>query len=132
MPVEINGEPTVVITVAGWLKSDFDFSLPFSTMAPHINGERYTLVWESKSLKLLGQAFLLLGSEMISFTTQQLLATTILHGVISALTWPLWLTKLSYFVDNPWNSSLERAKKTGRVSICSLVAFTTWVLKYFS
>lgn len=74
-----------------------DLILPFSGLSP-INGPHYALCFSPDTLRSLGDALKMLASEVISFSTTQLLQQTILSGVLSALTWPMWLVKLGYLV----------------------------------
>jgi hypothetical protein len=34
---------------------------------------------------------------------------------MAGLTWPMWLVKLGYLVDNPWSMGLDRARKAGLI-----------------
>ncbi|KAJ7718560.1 hypothetical protein B0H16DRAFT_1733798 [Mycena metata] len=38
-----------------------------------------------------------------------------MSALMSALQWPIILTKLGYLIDNPWNNTLDRAKAAGSV-----------------
>jgi hypothetical protein len=96
-------QPTVLITVAGWQTYDQnDFTLPFSTIAPDIYGDQYSLIWESRDLQKLGSALKILGTEVATFLFQQGLAATVLPVLMAGLTGPLWAIKLTYLMDNPW------------------------------
>ena len=50
-----------------------------------------------------------------------MLASTILAALMSALTLPLALTKLSYLIDNPWAVSQARADMAGLILADSLI-----------
>lgn len=52
---------------------------------------------------------------------QQILGSTILIGLMSALQVPVVLTKLSYLIDNPWTVSLDRATMAGKILADSLI-----------
>lgn len=52
---------------------------------------------------------------------QQVLASTFLAGLMSAMMLPLALTKLSYLIDNPWVVSQARADMAGLVLADSLI-----------
>jgi pimeloyl-ACP methyl ester carboxylesterase len=52
---------------------------------------------------------------------QQVLASTILTALMSAMTLPLALTKLSYLIDNPWVVSQARADMAGLILADSLI-----------
>lgn len=64
LPVEINGDGNVVITIAGWIYDELDYSLPFVNMEAGIHGERYTLIWEEKALRALGKSMQGLAAEV--------------------------------------------------------------------
>lgn len=50
-----------------------------------------------------------------------MLGNTVLVALMSSLQLPLVLTKLSYLIDNPWNSSLTRANAAGLILADSLM-----------
>ena len=52
---------------------------------------------------------------------QQVLGSTILTVLMSALQLPVILTKLSYLIDNPWTVSLDRATSAGLILADSLI-----------
>ena len=51
----------------------------------------------------------------MSTSIQQILGATILSALMSAIQLPMALSKLSYLMDNPWNVSLDRAWKAGKI-----------------
>ncbi|KAI8811125.1 hypothetical protein BJ742DRAFT_884980, partial [Cladochytrium replicatum] len=109
-------QTNVLITVAGWLTfNEDDYTLPFSTLTPGVHGDQYTLIWESKDLKVLGSTLTIIVSEMASFLVQQGIQAFALPTLMAALTGPLWALKLSYLIDNPWGNGLSKAKKAGKV-----------------
>ncbi|KAI8907984.1 hypothetical protein EDD86DRAFT_208654 [Gorgonomyces haynaldii] len=121
-------EPTprqtnVLITVAGWVSDDKDdHTYPFSVLEPGLNGDQYTLIWETQILKDLGSMISILVSEVASFIFQQGLGATVLLGpLMLALTAPMWAIKLTYLVDNPWGNALTKAEKAGRLLADTLI-----------
>lgn len=52
---------------------------------------------------------------------QQVLGSTILTALMSAMTLPLVLTKLSYLIDNPWSVSQARADMAGLILADSII-----------
>lgn len=52
---------------------------------------------------------------------QQVLGGTILTALMSAMTLPLALTKLSYLIDNPWSVSQARADMAGLILADSII-----------
>ncbi|KAG0312587.1 hypothetical protein BGZ97_011061 [Linnemannia gamsii] len=111
----------VILTISGWLDiGDEDASLPFSTLDP-VNGDHYALFWEPEMLMQLGNALGLLATEVITLTAQEILKHTLLQALLSALAWPMALTRLGYLIDNPWSIALDRAKLAGLVLADSLL-----------
>ncbi|KAK9762528.1 hypothetical protein K7432_011650 [Basidiobolus ranarum] len=104
----------VLITIGGWLATDDDATLPFSTVDPN-NGDHFSLSWETEVLRELGNALKMIAGEVVSFATQQILQHTMLHALLAALAWPLALTKIGYLIDNPWSIGLDKARKAGLV-----------------
>ncbi|KAJ3334829.1 hypothetical protein HDU91_002503, partial [Kappamyces sp. JEL0680] len=112
----------VLITVSGWVAYDKDdHTYPFSTLEPGLNGDQYTLVWETKTLQELGSTMSILAGEIASFIFQQGLQATLLPALMGALTGPMWLMKLTYLVDNPWGNALTKAEKAGRLLADTLI-----------
>ena len=60
-------------------------------------------------------------SQALSQTIQQILGSTILIALMSALQLPIVLTKLSYLIDNPWTVSMARANAAGLILADSLI-----------
>ncbi|KAF8940849.1 hypothetical protein BGZ47_007583 [Haplosporangium gracile] len=111
----------VILTISGWLDiGDEDASLPFSTLDP-VNGDHIALFWEPEMLMQLGNALGLLATEVITLTAQEILKHTLLQALLSALAWPMALTRLGYLIDNPWSIALDRAKLAGLVLADSLL-----------
>ncbi|KAI3651442.1 hypothetical protein MP228_003713 [Amoeboaphelidium protococcarum] len=96
-----------------------DLIIPFVGLSA-INGAHYSLCFDPHILSTLGDALKMFASELVSFSTQQILQQTVLSTLMSGLTWPLWLIKLSYLVDNPWSMGLDRAQKSGYLLADSL------------
>ncbi|KAF9911453.1 hypothetical protein EC991_003709 [Linnemannia zychae] len=110
-----------ILTISGWLDiGDEDASLPFSTLDP-VNGDHFALFWEPEMLMQLGNALGLLATEVITLTAQEILKHTLLQALLSALAWPMALTRLGYLIDNPWSIALDRAKLAGLVLADSLL-----------
>ncbi|KAJ3254351.1 hypothetical protein HK103_007233 [Boothiomyces macroporosus] len=115
-------QTNVLITVAGWVPYDRDdHTIPYSTIIPGENGDQYAVIWETKVLQELGSLLTILISEIASFIFQQGLQATILPILMSALTGPMWLIKLTYLVDNPWGNALTKAEKAGRLLADTLI-----------
>ncbi|KAG0367741.1 hypothetical protein BGZ54_003355 [Gamsiella multidivaricata] len=111
----------VILTISGWLDiGEEDASLPFSTLDP-VNGDHFSLLWEPEMLMQLGNALGLLATEVITLTAQEILKHTLLSALLSALAWPMALTRLGYLIDNPWSIALDRAKLAGLVLADSLL-----------
>lgn len=69
----------------------------------------------------MGNALGLLATEVITLTAQEILKHTLLQALLSALAWPMALTRLGYLIDNPWSIALDRAKLAGLVLADSLL-----------
>ena len=69
----------------------------------------------------MGNALGLLATEVITLTAQEILKHTLLSALLSALAWPMALTRLGYLIDNPWSVALDRAKLAGLVLADSLL-----------
>ncbi|KAF9184468.1 hypothetical protein BGZ51_003328 [Haplosporangium sp. Z 767] len=121
LSIHDNRRVNVILTISGWLDiGDEDASLPFSTLDP-INGDHFALFWEPEMLMQLGNALGLLATEVITLTAQEILKHTLLSALLSALAWPMALTRLGYLIDNPWSIALDRAKLAGLVLADSLL-----------
>ncbi|KAG0377992.1 hypothetical protein BGX24_005006 [Mortierella sp. AD032] len=121
LSIHDNKRVNVILTISGWLDiGDEDASLPFSTLDP-INGDQFALFWEPEMLMQLGNALGLLATEVITLTAQEILKHTLLQALLSALAWPMALTRLGYLIDNPWSIALDRAKLAGLVLADSLL-----------
>ncbi|KAG0246717.1 hypothetical protein B0O80DRAFT_445771 [Mortierella sp. GBAus27b] len=119
--IQDNGRVNVILTISGWLDiGEEDSFIPFSTLDP-VNGDHFALLWEPEMLLQLGNALGLLASEVISLTAQEILKHTLLSALLSALAWPMALTRLGYLIDNPWSNALGRAKLAGLVLADSLL-----------
>ncbi|EGV60818.1 DUF726-domain-containing protein [Yamadazyma tenuis ATCC 10573] len=121
-PLHNNKRSNLIITVSGWMtgKSD-DVRLPFSTVDP-VMGDLFSVLWEPEMLKSMGQTISILASEALTSSIQQILGATILTSLMAAIQIPVALSKLSYLVDNPWNVSLDRAWKAGKILADTLVS----------
>ncbi|KAF8958998.1 hypothetical protein BGZ46_001856, partial [Entomortierella lignicola] len=121
LSIHDNKRVNVILTISGWLDiGEEDASLPFSTLDP-INGDQFALLWEPEMLMQLGNAIKLLATEVITLTAQEILKHTLLSALLSALAWPMALTRLGYLIDNPWSIALDRAKLAGLVLADSLL-----------
>lgn len=121
-PLYDNKRVNLLITIPGWLagKED-DVRLPFSTVDP-VMGDIYSVLWEPDLLRTFQATGNILATEVLTQSLQQVLGQTVLTALMSALQWPLVLTKLSYLIDNPWSNSLDRAKAAGLILADALVA----------
>ncbi|KAI5966878.1 uncharacterized protein KGF55_000287 [Candida pseudojiufengensis] len=114
-PLHNNKRSNLIVTVSGWMNGAMDdVRLPFSTVDP-VMGDMFSLLWEPEMLQSMGQTIGILASEALSTSIQQILGATILGALMSAIQLPMALSKLSYLLDNPWNVSLDRAWKAGKL-----------------
>lgn len=121
-PLHNNKRTNLIITVSGWMNGDLDdVRLPFSTVDP-VMGDMFSLLWEPEMLRSMGQTIGILATEALSTSIQQILGATILSALMSAIQLPMALSKLSYLLDNPWNVSLDRAWKAGKILADTLMS----------
>ncbi|KAK7480826.1 hypothetical protein BaRGS_00027912, partial [Batillaria attramentaria] len=103
----------ITITVTGWLDSKMpDFKQPWQNLAA--SQEQYSLRWESRFLKELGQALDYIFNSAVSIATNEALKYTVLSALMAAIAWPSALLSVSKVIDNPWSVALQRAVATGR------------------
>lgn len=121
VPLYNNRRVNLIISVSGWIiGNEDDVRLPFSTVDP-VEGDLYSLYWEPEMLKSTGQTINIVASEVFTQTIQQVLGATILTAFMSAIQWPMVLSKLGYIIDNPWNVSLDRAWSAGLILADTLI-----------
>ena len=121
-PLHNNKRTNLIVTISGWMNGEMDdVRLPFSTVDP-VMGDMFSLLWEPEMLQSMGQTIGILASEALSTSIQQLLGATILTALMSAIQIPMALSKLSYLLDNPWNVSLDRAWKAGKLLAETIVS----------
>lgn len=121
-PLHNNKRANLILTVSGWMNGEMDdVRLPFSTVDP-VMGDIFSLLWEPEMLRSMGQTIGILASEALSTSIQQILGATILAALMSAIQLPMALSKLSYLLDNPWNVSLDRAWKAGKILADTLIS----------
>ncbi|CCD26086.2 Mil1p NDAI_0G03090 [Naumovozyma dairenensis CBS 421] len=121
-PLHNNRRVNLILSVSGWIiGNEDDVRLPFSTVDP-LEGDLYSLYWEPEMLKSTGQTINIVASEVFTQTIQQVLGATILTGLMSAIQWPMALSKLGYILDNPWNVSLDRAWAAGLILADTLMS----------
>jgi hypothetical protein len=115
IPLHNNRRVNLVITVSGWMSGTMDdVRLPFSTV-DQVMGDLYSLLWEPEMLTSMGQTINILANEILTQSIQQILGSTLLITLMAGLQLPLMLSKLGYLLDNPWNNSLDRAWRSGKV-----------------
>lgn len=120
-PIYNNNRANLVIAVSGWMTGkDDDVRLPFSTIDPLV-GDVLSVLWEPQIMRSLGQTINILATEALTFGVQQILAATVFSLLMASLTAPMWLSKLSYLVDNPWSISLDRAWAAGLILADTLI-----------
>ncbi|OCB90378.1 DUF726-domain-containing protein [Sanghuangporus baumii] len=115
LPLHNNKRVNCILTVSGFMTSaKDDVRLPFSVLDPVV-GDVFSVLWEPEMLGETGSALKILTSEVLSQVSQTVLQATVMTALMSALQWPILLTKLGYLIDNPWNNALDRAKAAGLV-----------------
>ena len=78
--------------------------------------EHHVLVWESKQLRVLGNALgRIAASEAVAVVSGTVLKQTFLASLMAACAMPAYLMKACSLLDNPWAVAFERSKKTGKL-----------------
>ncbi|KAI5450772.1 hypothetical protein NCC49_002779 [Naganishia albida] len=114
-PIHNNKRVNCFITVPGFMASPADdVRLPFSTLDPTV-GDVFSVLWEPEMMNEMGNALKILTSEVLTQVGQTVLQATAMTALMSALQWPLILTKLGYLIDNPWSNALDRSWHAGQV-----------------
>ncbi|CAL1694697.1 unnamed protein product [Somion occarium] len=115
LPLHNNKRVNCILTVSGFMNGQLDdVRLPFSVLDPVI-GDVFSVLWEPEMIRETGGALKILTGEVLSQIGQTVLQATVMTALMSALQWPIILTKLGYLIDNPWNNALDRAKAAGSV-----------------
>ncbi len=79
---------------------------------PH--AEHHVLLWESKELRVLGNALgRIAASEALALTASTALKHTFLASLMAACATPAFLIKACDVLDNPWAIGFARAQKAG-------------------
>ncbi len=116
-PIHNNKRVNAIITVSGFMSGpQDDVRLPFSVI-DSVMGDVFSVLWEPDMMKEMGDSLGLLWNETIVQGVQQAFALTVAGAgaMLTALAWPLWLTKLGYLIDNPWSNALDRAQAAGLI-----------------
>ncbi|PPQ89966.1 hypothetical protein CVT25_009606 [Psilocybe cyanescens] len=115
LPLHNNKRVNCILTVPGFMNGmNDDVRLPFSVLDP-IVGDVFSVLWEPEMIRETGSALKILTGEVLSQIGMTVLQATVMTGLMSALQWPIILTKLGYLIDNPWSNALDRAKSAGKV-----------------
>ncbi|KZT54123.1 DUF726-domain-containing protein [Calocera cornea HHB12733] len=115
LPLHNHRRVNCIVTIPGFMSSlQDDVRLPFSVLDP-IVGDVFSIFWEPEMMQETGNALRILTTEVLTQVGQTVLQATVMTGLMSALTWPLVLTKLGYLIDNPWSNALDRAVAAGLI-----------------
>ncbi|KAH9961458.1 hypothetical protein BGW80DRAFT_1137239, partial [Lactifluus volemus] len=115
LPLHNNKRVNCIVTVPGFLNGQLDDPrLPYSVLDPVV-GDVFSVLWEPEMIRETGSALRIMTAKVLSQVGQTVLAATAMMALMSALQWPIILTKLGYLIDNPWNNALDRAKAAGSV-----------------
>ncbi|KAK0546063.1 hypothetical protein OC845_004802 [Tilletia horrida] len=110
-----NKRVNCIIGMPGFMSGpEDDVRLPFGVL-DSVMGDAFSVLWEPDMMQEMGNSLSILWNETLTQGVQQLLALTVAGGLVGALTWPMWLLKLGYFIDNPWSNALDRAKAAGLI-----------------
>ncbi|KAI0640135.1 DUF726-domain-containing protein [Trametes polyzona] len=115
LPLHNHKRVNCILTVPGFMNGPHDdVRLPFSVLDPVV-GDVFSVLWEPEMIRETGSALKILTSEVLTQLAQTALQATVMTALMSALQWPIILTKLGYLIDNPWSNALDRAKGAGSV-----------------
>ncbi|KAI0964105.1 hypothetical protein AcW1_001004 [Taiwanofungus camphoratus] len=115
LPLHNTKRVNCILTVSGFMTGpQDDVRLPFSVLDPVV-GDVFSVLWEPEMIQETGSALKILTSEVLTQLAQTALQATVMTALMSALQWPIILTKLGYLIDNPWSNALDRARAAGRV-----------------
>ncbi|OCH95710.1 DUF726-domain-containing protein [Obba rivulosa] len=115
LPLHNNKRVNCILTVSGFMNGpQDDVRLPFSVLDPVV-GDVFSVLWEPEMIRETGSALKILTTEVLTQIGQTVLSATVMTALMSALQWPIILTKLGYLIDNPWSNALDRAKAAGSV-----------------
>ncbi|KAI0830880.1 DUF726-domain-containing protein [Trametes gibbosa] len=115
LPLHNHKRVNCILTVPGFMNGPHDdVRLPFSVLDPVV-GDVFSVLWEPEMIRETGSALKILTSEVLTQLAQTALQATVMTALMSALQWPIILTKLGYLIDNPWSNALDRAKGAGGV-----------------
>ncbi|KAI9066465.1 DUF726-domain-containing protein [Trametes sanguinea] len=115
LPLHNHKRVNCILTVSGFMNGPHDdVRLPFSVLDPVV-GDVFSVLWEPEMIRETGSALKILTSEVLSQIAQTALQATVMTALMSALQWPIILTKLGYLIDNPWSNALDRARAAGGV-----------------
>ncbi|CAJ1930333.1 unnamed protein product [Sphenostylis stenocarpa] len=110
----------VGIMVSGFVFDDDDFIRPWEGLDDNL--ERYALQWESKNLYALSTAIQdWLTSRIATELMRQGAMMTVLHGLLTALAWPVALLAATEFIDSIWTIAIDstyaiqRSDKAGKL-----------------
>ena len=105
----------VTICITGWVtQGESDFIVPWRVIGD--GTEKFGLRWEFESLLNLGNAIsAFVTSAAWGVAGREVLSRTVFAGIMSALTLPFAIIKVSRILDNPFSVAKARADKTGRV-----------------
>lgn len=115
LPLHNNRRVNCILTIPGYMNNiNDDVRLPFSVLDPMV-GDVFSMRWEPEMMEETGNALKILSTEVLSQVSTTVLQFTVLTSIMSAISFPLLLTKLGYLIDNPWSNALDRAKAAGGV-----------------
>lgn len=110
----------VTIGITGWAKAEEDLVYPWRVVGSE--SEVFALRWELESLLNLGNAMsALVTSAAWGFAGQEILSKTIFASVMTAVTLPLGLAKVTKVADNPFSVAKARSDKAGVVLADALI-----------
>ena len=81
-------------------------------------GDLYALQWETTHLLALGRALKqFVMDAAVRTVAREILTTTVLASLLSAIVLPASVLRLTNFLDNEWAVAMERAQRTGEILV---------------
>ncbi|KAJ7665636.1 hypothetical protein B0H17DRAFT_1210870 [Mycena rosella] len=117
LPLHNNKRVNCILTISGFMTGKLDgVRLPFSVLDPVV-GDMFSILWEPEMIQETGSVLKILTGEVLTQIGQTAAGcqAIVMTALMSALQWPIILTKLGYLINNPGNNVLDRAKAAGSV-----------------
>ncbi|OKL62039.1 hypothetical protein UA08_02935 [Talaromyces atroroseus] len=110
----------VTVGITGWVTEEDNIVVPWRVIGPE--SEVFALRWEYEALLHLGNSMhALVTTAAWKVASYQVLARTVLAGIMSAVLLPMGIARLAQIAANPFNVAISRADKAGEVLADALI-----------